>query len=102
MYFYTTDKKRGSPYGYGSGIHDSKLKADYYYHYTISISSNISASDYFLNDIRDIEISYFYENRNYTDDIKYDTNKLIIPKEQLINLLDSLAIPHDRLDFQRD
>ncbi len=102
MFFYTTDHKRGSPYGYGSGIHNSILDTDNYHHYTITIPSNISASDYFLNDIRDIEISYLYEQSNFSEDIKYDTNKLIIPKEQLINLLDSLAIPHDRLDFQTD
>jgi len=100
MFFHTTDKRREQlP---NRGFDNFHIGNDGYYHYEIRYYANSLASKYFLNDIRDIEISYLYEEKNYTDDIKYDTNKLIIPKEQLINLLDSLAIPHDRLDFQTD
>ncbi len=78
------------------------LNNDAYFHYQLIKSANGFASYYYLNDVEDMEISYLYEQSNFSEDIKYDTNKLIIPKEQLINLLDSLAIPHDRLEFQTD
>jgi len=102
LYYFSTDHKRGDSYGYIHSFSSYYQGNDGYYHDSITRRSQDLASEYFLNDIRDIEISYLYEEKNYTDDIKYDTNKLIIPKEQLINLLDSLAIPHDRLEFQTD
>jgi len=100
FYLYTTDSKRG--WHYSSNIINVDKDIDNYYHYEVLQFSNGMASEYFLNDIRDLKMHFIYKISNYTDDIEYRTNELIIPKEQLINLLDSLAIPHDRLDFQTD
>ncbi len=101
IYIGTLDGKRAI-YPNSKEINNVDKAIDDYYHYTVKIESNRFASEYFLNDIRNIDISYLYQKSDFSNDIEHKTNRLIIPKEQLINLLDSLAIPHDRLDFQTD
>ncbi len=101
IYISTLDRKRAI-YPVSEDIHNTVKDNDEYYHYLINIESNRFASEFFLNDIGDIKIHWRHTVSNFTDDIEYSTNDLIIPKEQLINLLDSLAIPHDRLEFQTD
>ena len=101
IYIGTLDGKRAI-YPNSKDINNVNKAVDDYYHYTVKIASNRFASEYFLNDIRNIDISYLYQKSDFSNDIEHKTNRLIIPKEQLINLLDSLAIPHDRLEFQTD
>ncbi|RLF02104.1 MAG: hypothetical protein DRJ64_09735 [Thermoprotei archaeon] len=77
-----------------------------YYHYKLYVNSNISASRFSLNDVKDqkVYIDYHENTRSLLGGNKteYTTNKLTIPAEEFEEMLDRLGISNERLEFQPD
>jgi len=81
---------------------DFSKDGDGYYHYKLYALSNVLASVYYLNDIKDIVIYANHERSDYDKKVVIKSNELAIQSEELEHILDRLAISHERLSFQPD
>ncbi len=98
-------KNKGYFVGY-DGDYANVYSIHGHYHYKIYVNSNMYASNFSLNDIKDQKVYIYYRDYDVgffgTKTTEYKTNKLTIPAKEFEEMLERLGISHERLEFQPD